>query len=81
MIKALFTDHPASVGETYGEHLGVALSFSGRLCLASAVCLIHALLPFLFDKTASGLVGNLHDRMVMNRARRAAPPLADPATR
>ena len=30
-VKCLFTDHPASVGETYREHMGVAFSFAGPL--------------------------------------------------
>ena len=33
------------------------------------VCLVHAALPFMFEKTASNAVTRLHDRMVVNRAR------------
>ncbi len=69
MLKSLFTDHPASVDETYGEHMGVAMSFSARLFAAAAACLVHALLPFLFVKTASGAIAELHGRMVVNRRR------------
>jgi hypothetical protein len=35
-IQELLTAHPRSVGETYGEHMWVALSFAGegrRRCL------------------------------------------------
>ncbi len=70
MLKRLFTEHPASVDETYFEHMGVALGFSLRLFAAAAACLAHAFLPFLFVKTGSGMIGRLHDRMVANRRRR-----------
>jgi hypothetical protein len=30
-VRRLFTEHPESVGESYFEHMGVALSFAGPL--------------------------------------------------
>lgn len=78
MIKALFTEHPASVGESYGEHLVTASGFSARMFLGGIACLLHALLPFLFVNTGSRVITELHDRMVANRARQAAPPPAAP---
>ena len=69
MIRRLFTEHPNSVDESYFEHLLAALSFSTRLFLAALACLIHALLPFLFVKTGSAMITDLHDRMVANRRR------------
>jgi len=71
-LRRLFTDHPATVGETYWQHLGAAWSFSWRMMLASLACLVHALLPFLFEKTGSRAIVELHDRMVTNRQRQAA---------
>ena len=62
-IKGLFTSHPASVGETYGEHMRVALSFAGSLAKAAGAALVHAFLPFLFATTASLTVKRLYDRM------------------
>ena len=59
----LFTDHPAQVGETYPEHMRVALSFAVPLTKAAAAAYLHAFLPFLFTTTASGIVKGLHDRM------------------
>ena len=41
-LKSLFTDHPASVDETYGEHLVMASSFGSRLLLAGLACMVHA---------------------------------------
>jgi len=71
-----FTDHPASVGETYLQHLGRALGFATRMVLAGLACAIHAVLPFLFVRTGSGAVIDLYDRMVVNRRRAPFAPLA-----
>jgi len=79
MLKSAFTDHPASVGETYGQHMGMAFGFAGRLFLASLACLIHGLLPFLFVRTGSAAIADLHLRMVSHRDRRS--PDAGEATR
>ena len=70
MWKSLFTDHPASVGETYTEHMAMASSFGIRMLLGGLACLIHGIFPFLFVKTGSRFIANLHDRMVTNRDRR-----------
>ncbi|MCR9073878.1 MAG: DUF6356 family protein [Alphaproteobacteria bacterium] len=64
---SLFTEHPRSVGETYLEHMGVAASFGGRLLVAGLACMVHAVLPFLFTKTGSQAITELHNRMVLNR--------------
>ena len=69
MAQNPFTAHPASVDETYGEHFLAALSFALRLQVAALVCLVHALLPFLFVKTGSTIIAELFDRMVRNRRR------------
>jgi hypothetical protein len=71
-IKRLFTDHPHAVGESYFEHMGVALSFAGPLAKAALAALVHAFLPFLCVTTASATVKRLHARMV-NRVPK--PPL------
>lgn len=73
----LFTDHPASVGETYGEHLAMATGFGVRMILGGFACLIHGLLPFLFVRTGSAQVSTLHDRMVANRRRKQLPGILD----
>lgn len=77
-MRRLFLDHPRSIGETYGEHLRHAAGFGGLMVWAGLACLIHALLPFLFERTASRCVTELHARMSGRRpgpsaeARRAA---------
>lgn len=70
--KLSFTDHPASVGESYLEHMGAAASFGVRLVGAGLACLAHGIFPFLFTTTGSRAVGDLHERMVLKRNRR--PP-------
>lgn len=69
MLYRLFTEHPASVDETYGEHMGVAASFGAHMILAGLACLVHAVLPFLFVKTGSLAITELHERMVTKRRR------------
>ncbi len=68
-LRRLFIDHPASVGETYGEHLLTASGFAGRMLLGGCACLIHAFLPFLFVRTGSRCISELHERMLVNRRR------------
>ena len=71
-LTKLFTEHPASVDESYGEHLAMATGFGVRMVLGGIACLIHGLLPFLFVKTGSRQIGALHDIMVVNRNRKQA---------
>jgi hypothetical protein len=71
MLRDMFTEHPASVGESYFEHMRAALGFSGRLAAAATACLVHAFLPFLFVRTGSTAIARLYETMVAHRARRA----------
>jgi hypothetical protein len=66
-----FREHPASVGETYGEHFGIATSFGVSLLKAGFACLIHAVLPFLFTSYGRTAIADLHGRMVSHRDHRA----------
>jgi hypothetical protein len=68
-IQRLFNEHPASVGETYWQHLLRASWFAGRMLMGAGACFIHALLPFLFVKTGSQIITQLHTAMVTNRRR------------
>ena len=78
MVKRLFTEHPAMVGETYGEHMRTALSFAGPLTKAAGAALVHAFLPFLCTTTASATVKGLHARMTRRCATCKAGPLHRP---
>jgi hypothetical protein len=66
-----FSEHPASVGETYSEHLGHAACFGVRMIAGGLACLVHAVLPFLFVHTGSRTIGELNERMITGR--RAEP--------
>jgi hypothetical protein len=64
-----FTSHPASVNETYPEHLASSWSFAFQMIGAGFACLLHGLFPFLFCTTGSSTIRELYERMVANRAR------------
>lgn len=70
-ILSAFKAHPASVGETYFQHMGSAFSFSAAMLLAGLACMVHGVLPFLFTKTGRSTVEDLHERMVLHRHRAA----------
>ena len=58
-----FTAHPASVDETYLEHMGFALRFSGRLAGAACAALVHAVVPAWCETTASRIIRQMNDEM------------------
>ena len=72
MFRA-FTEHPESVGETYFEHMGSAAWFAMTMFAGGAVCLLHAVFPFAFQKGGSRRIKLLHERMVTNRHRHVTP--------
>ena len=57
-----FSAHPASVGETYGQHCRFALGFGVRMIFGGIAAVIHALLPFLFVTTAGSTLDELNAR-------------------
>ncbi len=61
-VTRLFTTHPQSVNESYLEHLWFAIRFAALLALAAGAALVHAVLPFMFEKTASRIVAKLYAR-------------------
>jgi hypothetical protein len=76
LIRA-FSEHPASVGESYTEHLVHAGSFGARMVFAGLACLVHGVLPFLFVRTGSRAISELNDRMISNRPPRVLPSASD----
>ena len=60
MFGRLFLDHPRSVDESYLEHLLFAGGFALRLVGAGMAALIHALIPCLFEKTASNMIAKMY---------------------
>ena len=67
--RRLFTEHPASVNETYFQHFASAMSFGLRMVWGGIVCMVHAFIPAVYCTRASGIIGELHDRMIVNRSR------------
>jgi hypothetical protein len=70
-FSRLFTDHPATVNESYGQHLAAAAGFGFRMIWGGIVCLVHALIPGAFATAGSDMICELHERMVTNRRRLA----------
>jgi len=66
----VFTRHPASVGETYGQHFLSASSFALRMFWGGLACLLHGIFPFLFTTTGSAQIRLLYEKMVTHRHRR-----------
>ena len=59
-----FTKHPHEVGETYGEHFSNAFRFGLTMIGGGIACLVHAIFPFLCERTGSETVRGLNGRLV-----------------
>ena len=55
-MKNIFTKHPNELGETYLQHGFSAMRYSLTFLFLFIIAFIHAILPFLFKETASGIV-------------------------
>ncbi len=73
-LSKLFTEHPASVDETYFGHMAFAAWFASRLFMAGCAALVHAVLPFLFKTTASRIVRELYERTAKRKRTHHAIP-------
>ncbi len=60
MITKVFLEHPRSVDESYVEHAMFAGKFSLKLFAAAFAALIHAIIPAVFDKTASRMIADMY---------------------
>ena len=74
MFRRLFLHHPASVGESYGEHLRVAGGFGLAMLAGAAACFVHALVPALFQRTGSGTIKRLHAKLQHDPQREGRRP-------
>ena len=72
LFRRCFLLHPASVDETYVQHLLTAASFGARMIAAGLACVAHGLLPAVFETRGSDTVRALHERMAARAATRAA---------
>ncbi|MDA1101376.1 MAG: DUF6356 family protein [Proteobacteria bacterium] len=78
MALVSFTEHPAAVGETYGEHFVTASGFGLAMLVAGLACLLHGIFPFMCLRTGSNTITALYRRMVTHRVGGKAPlPGAD----
>jgi hypothetical protein len=58
-----FTRHPCEIGESYGEHFATASRFGLKMIGGGIACLVHAVLPFLFERTGSETVRELNSTL------------------
>ena len=65
-----FTKHPHEVGESYGEHFAAASGFGLRMIGGGLACLVHAVFPFLCERSGSETVRGLN----ANLCKRADKP-------
>lgn len=63
LLDRWFLAHPATVNETYLGHMRFALGFAFWLLAAGMAALVHAVLPALFETTASRILRMLVARM------------------
>lgn len=66
LLSRIFLAHPATVHESYFGHMRFALWFFFWLMTAAFAALVHAIIPALFETTASRIIKRLHQR-VMDR--------------
>lgn len=62
-FQKIFIDHPASVDESYFEHMRFAASFAFWLAVAAGAAAVHAVIPAMCESTASRIITRLHNRM------------------
>ena len=72
MFRRLFLDHPATVGESYAQHFGVAGRFGLTMIKGGLGALVHAVVPALCKTRGSDTVADLHRQMVEKRGAVAA---------
>ena len=72
MFNRLFTEHPASVGESYGEHFMVASGFAAAMLWGGIRVLIHAFIPSFFMTAGSSSIKRLNEIMIIQRNKKRA---------
>ena len=59
------------MGETYWQHLRFAARFGGKMCAGGLAAVTHAVCPFWFTTTASGIHDELTAILAESRERAA----------
>ncbi|QYF88324.1 hypothetical protein KY493_07875 [Brevundimonas sp. PAMC22021] len=75
-VIRLFTEHPRSVGESYGQHLLFATKTGATLIGAGVACIVHGVAPFLFPKTGSTTIRRLHAQLEQRAAQTVSAPVS-----
>lgn len=73
-----FNRHPTAIGESYAQHLVQAATFGVTMVVAGLACLIYAIFPFWFEKTASDCIKRLNAKM--SARLRVEAPAAQPSS-
>ena len=63
MFERLFFAHPRSIGEGYWQHAKTAGFFGFNMMVGGIACMIHAIIPALFTRTASDTIKWLYGEM------------------
>lgn len=63
LFTKIFLDHPASVDESYFQHMRFAFAFAVMLSIAAGAAFVHAVVPALCKTTASTILRRLHARL------------------
>ena len=68
IFDRLLLAHPRTVGESYAEHAGIAGRFGATMVVGGLKCLVHAVLPAVFERSASDCVARLNAELTRRRA-------------
>ncbi|NKB76197.1 MAG: hypothetical protein GKR96_03905 [Gammaproteobacteria bacterium] len=71
---SFLTAHLKKVDESYFQHQKFALKFAWSMAAGSFACLVHAIFPFLCEKTGSSIIKDLHTQLVGNRGSDESEP-------
>lgn len=59
MVQRIFLNHPATMNESFFQHM----IFADSLFAAAAAASVHAFIPCLLEKTASRMIARLYGRI------------------
>lgn len=60
MLSHCFASHPATVGESYLQHMWFTVVMGLKLILGGVAIIIHGIFPLLFTRTASNVIAKLY---------------------
>ena len=67
MFARLFVEHPRTVNERSGAHMGAAFSVGRRLFVAALKCFVHGVVPGLCKTSGSDAILKLHGEISPRR--------------